>query len=466
MMIETVGLKPAEVETKPKEKMSTRTINDRLCGAILVLNMTGLSSFLAVPFDMHVAHVTLATFLVNIWYLFVKEKAALYVFRKAKMVLWFVFLVGWPVLTILYSPEFTAREIGLRLYYFTLLLVSATFVFLNGFDAFARLSIISFIISGFGLILSIFAERYFLKIALITNSLSDYHGRAFGFFLQPNAAASGVTFIFIALAPKLHSWKPGTRLVAIFCYATCVLITGSRGGLLLSLSVIALYLLHQVQAGSLGNFKVALLFIGALIIVGSLQVVHPVIEEFVSSRIRQINERNVLLERFEIFLKFRLATTDIGSDRSVSARIEVQEQFLEAISERPVLGYGFGANSYLKRTNFFRRSSHNQYLLFSMECGIFYALLFILLVCAMHRHPNRRRIEQALCLQVFTIFVVAVLLKGMVSSSLVHDRAFYVVLGGLLALLRFPERVLDIMTIPPVKKKTREKNIEQALAFD
>jgi len=89
---------------------------DKLFFVVLVLNATGLFSFLAEEFNVSIGVVTGTLFGLNILYLIIKMRYSIALFHKAgiAMLNWFVILLAWPLFTLLYAQSLEIREIGLQ----------------------------------------------------------------------------------------------------------------------------------------------------------------------------------------------------------------------------------------------------------------------------------------------------------------------------------------------------------------
>lgn len=177
---------------------------DMLFCILLLLNLTGLFSFIAPQFRVNIAAVSLVLLFLNCLYIIVNHKIALRIFHKKLTFYWFIFLIIWPLLTIIYAPEINLRAIGIQVYFFTLLLATLVYITRNGFKSFHRIVAVAIVISFFGLILSMFKSDFFQSVSSISGKKSVYQGRAFGFFMQPNRAARNLVFLFIV-------WFAGLR---------------------------------------------------------------------------------------------------------------------------------------------------------------------------------------------------------------------------------------------------------------
>lgn len=418
-------------------------IFDRIFFVVLLLNLTGLFSFIAPLFGVNIAIVSLVLLALNCFYLTVNYKVALRVFRKKHILYWFIFLVCWPLLATTYAQVKNFRELVLQMYYFTLLFATAIYLLRNGFKAFHRLVTVAVAVTIFGLILSLFMEDFFQSVASITYNDLEYGGRAYGFFMQPNQAARNFILLFIAWFAGLRKTKTHIVFLSLLGLLVLVSLTGSRGGFVVAFAAVFLIFINK-SIRVRKPFKILILpkyIITLLLVLGCFLACIPLVLNFLSANLpKQVSSFDVT-DRIKAISQMKLAEEDSKGRSTIAGRLEVFERYLAMIYEHPILGNGFGSTTIFQDEGILGRSSHNQYLEIAFETGVFRLVFYLFLLVAIHIDPRRKRIEQSLHTNSYVQFLTVVVLAGMVSNTVLDSRVLYCVLGCFIAMLISPKTV-------------------------
>ncbi|HEY9161950.1 MAG TPA: O-antigen ligase family protein [Desulfomonilia bacterium] len=410
---------------------------DKLFFVVLVLNATGLFSFLAEEFDVSIAIVTGTLLGLNIFYLIIKLRYSIAVFRMAGigMLNWFVILLVWPLFTLLYAQSLEIREIGLQVYYFTLFSGAAIYTIANGLTSMRRLLAVSLVITIFGMVLNLLAPQYFEAVSYIAGAEVLKEGRVCGFILQPNQLALSLDFMFIAWFMLWGRRRIWLEAAAILIFMLLILLTGSRTGMVSTAIIVIFILMPERNVVS----RRYLLKLGTLM----LALVAGIAA--MKFYLAQINYTDVheddLINRMELMLNFKLGNEDdIKNIGSIQQRIDTQAFYWSLFKESPLFGHGFGAEAYYKESGNIFLSAHSDALKSAMEYGFLYPAVFCLLVLLLYRRKSRREIERFLKVNSIGQFVsITVLLFCM--GSIMDTRTFYIILGMFFAVVYCPRRV-------------------------
>lgn len=407
---------------------------DGLFFIVLVLNATGLFRFIAPQVGVEISTVSIYLLVIHFLYILLRVRYFNTIMNRADMIIWSLLLLALPLMSLFYAPALVMRDIGLQVYYVSLFFAAIVYTLANGLPAMHRVLSVSIIISLIGMILSMTVPAYFESVANLAEVKSTFGGRSYGFFMQPNAAANALCFLFIGWF-ALWKRKNGLLEVAIILILLITMfITGSRTGIVAALLTIMLVLLPSWKrhAGRSGYaLKMGLLSLCLLIgIIGARGYI---------SRHFMTNRDSDLINRVSMLLRFKLSGTEgVLQDTSVQARISAQKVYLSLIKEKPLTGHGLGSETVYTSTGLIDRASHSQILDFALKYGVLYPIAFTWLTLRMWRNRNRVPIEKYFQTKSILQFVVVLLLLLMISDNLLENRVLFVVLGMFLALLHCP----------------------------
>lgn len=410
---------------------------DKLFFFILVLNATGLFTFLAEEFDVSIGIVTGTLLGLNILYLIIKVRYSIAVFHKAGigMLNWLVVLLAWPLFTLLYSPSLEIREIGLQLYYFTLFSGAAIYTIANGLPSMRRLIAISLLLTIFGMVLNLVAPQYFEAVSDIAGAEVLREGRVCGFILQPNQLALSLEFMFIAWFMLWDRKRIWLEVAAIMIFMLLILLTGSRTGMVTAAIIVLFTLMPERKVLS----KRYLLKLGTLMLA---LVVGIIAMKFYLAQINYTDvQEDDLINRMELMLNFKLGNEDKITDiRSMEQRMDAQAVYWSLFKERPLFGHGFGAEVYYLEIGYMLLTAHSDALKDAMEYGFMYPAAFCLLLLLLYRRKSRRAVEgffKANSMGQFVFITVLLFCLG----SIMDTRPFYIILGMFFSIIYYSKRI-------------------------
>lgn len=398
---------------------------------ILVLNVTGLFGFIAPQLGVTIGQVSLALLILNILYLLLMLRYSKMVFRKIGMIEWLFVLLIWPLITALYAPSFEIREIGLQLYYFTLFSGAVVYTVANGLPSMHRLMTVSLVLTIFGMGLNLINPQYFEVVSDMAEAKVLKQARVCGFFLQPNQLAICINLIFVGWF-SLRQWKNAWfEMIVIIMFLLGVLLTGSRTGMLLAVIVVVFVLLPIRRNRKWVINKRYMLKLGTLMIALAVGIFAM---KFYLAQINYTDKKeDELINRMELMLNFKLGNEDNIKDiENVQARVDAQAFYWLLFKERPFFGHGFGAEAYYKEIGNIFMSAHSDTLTFAVEYGVFYPVVFILLLLSIYFKRNRRDIEGVFETNTIGQFI-AVMIPITLVASIRDTRTSYVVLGMMFA---------------------------------
>jgi O-antigen ligase len=412
---------------------------------VLLLNLTGLFAFIAPMLNVNIAAVSLVLLVINCLYIIVNYKITLRIVRKKHIFYWFIFLVLWPLLASMYAPAINYRQLGLQIYYFTLLLAVVIYLLRNGFKSFHHIVAAAAVVTIFGLILSMFTEDYFQSVASITQNDINYEGRAYGFFMQPNQAAMNSILLFVVWFAGLNKTKLIMVLLSSFGLLIFVSLTGSRGGFITAIAAVLLIFIDK-SIRVRKPFKILIspkYIITFLLVFGSFLACVPLLLSFLATNLPEQKGSFKVTARIKAISQMKLAEKDSKGKTTVGRRWEVTKHYYAMICERPILGNGFGSTTILQDKGLLGRSSHNQYLNIAFETGVFCLIFYLFLLVYIYADLGRKRIEQFFHTNSYIQFLTVVALAGMTSHMLLDSRTLYCILGCFLAMLISPKTMID-----------------------
>ncbi len=412
---------------------------DKLFFIVLFLNATSLFRFVAPQLGVSIGLVSIALLLFTLFYLMVKLRYTLPVFLRSGMGGWLLVLLVWPLLTVVYGPAAQPRELGLLFYYFTLFLGTVVYAAANGVPALRRLFALSLVVSLAGMALSMLLPSYFESVAALGEARTHYQGRAFGFFMQPNRLAQSVLLLFIGWF-ALWRWKNTVlEVLLILGFLGAMFVTGSRTAIGLAGITAALIIGYSWRAQILRAryvLRITLLVLCVAVGVAGARLYLSTLDD---------GHGFGLFKRMDTMLSLEfLDRQELVEDKSVQERIETQRVYLALIREKPVLGYGFGADVAMQEDGPIFLSAHSRALTSAMEYGVVYPLAFVLLLVSLYFRHGRRTAHEMFGTNTVTQFVTVLLIMFVMSGGILDFRAFYVVLGLVYAAVSCPNEVFGL----------------------
>jgi hypothetical protein len=415
---------------------------DKLFFLVLVLNATGLFRFLAPQLGVDIGMVSLVLLGLHCCYLMAKERHVVRLLQCAELRCWLFLLLLWPLVTVLYAPAIEVREIALQAYYVSLFCAAVVYTMANGLTAMHRVMTGSLAITVFGLVLSMIMPSYFEAVARLADAQTGYHERAFGFFMQPNSAALGLVILFCGWYSMWKLKKTLWDVVAMVALLALTLVTGSRTGVIIAAVVCGMIVVDAWRVRrEQGSFSSGILYAKAILLVSCMAVGGIWLNQYAASR---SSSHFDLHNRILHLTSFRLSESNVMSDNSLQARLGAQGLYLLLIKERPFFGHGLGAESLYLQDGTLHLSSHSALLACWMQYGMFYPLMFTLLMVRMyfnHRRPGTERLFAAN--SIFQIVGITLLLFAF---GALQERTFFVVLGLFFASIHWPDRVQAVVS--------------------
>jgi len=436
-------------------------IFDKVFTFVLLLNLTGLFSFVAFHLNVEIKIISLVLLALNCLYVIVNHKAALSMFRKKHIFYWFIFLVFWPFLSTIYAPAINFRELGLQVYYFTLMLATSTYLFKNGFKSLHKIITVAFFITIFGLILSMFMGNLFQITGSMDQLNLRFQGRAFGFYMQPNLAAMSINLLFVVWFAGLRKIGTLTMFLSSLGFFVLVILTGSRAGSIVAFAVVLLIFINK---GNRVNkpFKILISpkpIITFFLVLCCFQAFIPLLLVFLKTTLPKRVDNFDVIARIEAISHMKLTEKSSHDTSTVAERLQLLKQYSSEICECPILGKGFGSTTILRAKGILDRRSHNQYLKITFETGIFRLAFYLLLLFSIYIHPRRKRIERLLHTNSYAQFITVVMLEGMVSNTVLDSRLLYCVLGYFIAMLISPQIITDDLALEENSQRPEDTNV-------
>lgn len=414
--------------------MALRSIGDFLFYPIIVIHLTSLFRVLAPLGGTSVAAVSAGLCALVALYAAYRVPTALKLIRARAATRWLVLLLLWPLASLLYAPALDLRVMGLLIYEFLIVLTTVTFVLANGWWVFHRIVGLALLLSVVGLILSRIAPDAFQAAAQLTGERVD-QGRAFGFFLQPNRAGAAFTLMFVVWWLGAGGRRATTTLAAVVSVLVLTGLTGSRGSLFVALCASALTVtLVLRERARVGKVRLSRSLRTAGISVVLITVVGAAFTgvRFAADRL-STSESSQEVGRRLASVTAPEGWSTVLEQQSVAARLAYQAQYVDMLGARPWTGYGLGAATYFQRRGVLLNSSHIVFLEVAFEFGIFYSLSLLVAVASLGRLREAVRGPACDANTMRVAFALIVLALSMFSNTVMTERTFLVLLGGIVA---------------------------------
>ena len=291
------------------------------------------------------------------------------------LILLFLFLI-WPITTMLWAPTHRMRELALQILFFQQILSAILAVRLFQWKVIAKVCFFSFLITCIAIIASWLFPSYFIRLV----DDASFAGRAFGLYGQPNRAGTALTLYFFiwfsGYVPKFQISRLLWFMIAIFT----VLVTGSRGSLLVFVATTAIFLFIEIKGAtrigrmlSSGFRTFGRYVVSGLILLVLLGVSFPIWSD--SALGEQVdNKLNSAIERVTTLFEENVTETDA----SISSRIAIIKVYIDGSLDKPLLGHGLFANQVYIFLGRLPLAAHNTFLHVMHEFGIPYLLVLLL----------------------------------------------------------------------------------------
>ncbi len=203
-------------------------------------------------------------------------------------------------------------------------------------------------------------------ISLNPAQFSHIIGRAAGCFKDPNNCAIVLTFAFIL---TIGIVRPSLKFIYTLWVFLGIILTQSRGGILVFSLLFLLYLYNQTYS------KKSILLVGSVFTALLVVVGFTLFDSIKADLFKAMNSFENIFLRYNQLLTMH--TESFGTD----TRAQILSYYMNLWAQKPILGHGLGAaNYYLFDEGNHSVSSHNQFLFFMVELGLIgFPLLMVFL---------------------------------------------------------------------------------------
>lgn len=265
-------------------------------------------------------------------------------------------------------------------------------------------------------------------------TFSTHKSRSAGFAANANDGARVIVLLCIAAVDwKKNGWQ---NLIVLSLSGLTVLTTLSVGNILLYLSVVGYYLFLSIMGWAEESFlkKVSLMAAVPLLIIF---VIQPLAVNMMESS-DALHDRSTQKRLNQISSLFQGDLSFVENH----SRKDLVDEYWELIFETPLVGRGTGFST---REGIV--GTHNMYLKYWLENGLFGLLIYLSLIAGAFWHFFKLRDKRGL---IFSFFFFV---SGFHSHNILRDRTIIVLLG-ILATLAYLENSKKISSLTLGKKST------------
>lgn len=417
-------------------KFKDRTLLDQLLYVYIALALSNLTVALPQLLNVSLTFVGACEVLFLSFYLFQKKNVFLREHHRGFLLaIIFLFLL-WPLTSVFWSPIIRLREPVLAILFFMQIAAGIIFVRMYSWRSISRLA-------GFVLIFvigTIFASwLYPASFQFMVDR--EFGGRGFGIYGQPNRTGLAIVILFFiwvsGYTPRFYFLKP----LAFVAIILPLVLTGSRGSLLIALICFGIYFLIDIRRGQTVESFIGQKVLSVFVVVGILAF--SWLFAFSSGLLTADRIQNSaffgLFERSLSMFSDRAVTFE--EDASVQGRLYIAQVYFSAVLERPFHGHGLFSVQYGRFVGQLPMAAHNTFLHNAYEFGLFHVIGMIALYfyCGLlfYRMPrtrsaNLRPIGLGICFTAFILFHFhtntifdsrySVLLFGIMLGVLLNDR--------------------------------------------
>ena len=404
---------------------------NRIFEIVLVLNLTGLFSFVGIGVGIPIAYMSAGILLFLLLYLTLHYRQLLWFLQKTDVVFWVLFAFAWPLATVVYAVDPGVRLHAINLYLVALMLATAIWLTRVDVHRAQRVFLAAALITVAGLALSLLRADFFQAVASAADARNAYYGRAFGFFLQPNMAAENMAFLYVLVMIAVGRQSVTMRYTATGIFLVSVLMTGSRGGMLISLALV--FFVHIVAGDFRRRSALAKVGwnIGAIAtVVLAVLAANQVARLTTSIAGAQATGSYNLTDRIDSIRSLDLRSNTSGS---IAARTVALVEHSRGIASRPVHGFGLGGSSHHRDIGRLTHTSHNQYLQVAYDLGLPALAFFAYLLYRNWAAARRSAARWVYGCNPAMVLLLAFALACVFSNSVLNSRVFFATLGAVLA---------------------------------
>jgi hypothetical protein len=425
---------------------------------VVFLNFTNaylmLSGLLSIPFTL-LSYLMMSILALNV---VVYRSVVLKIISERKIFIFYIIIFCViPALGVFLSPYTMIRYIGYNILSALLLLNVVIFIHQEGFRVFKKLVFFSFITTLAGLLVSYIAPELFRKIAnLQASAMNSYgvldvvkvssaeHARAFGFYMQPNVAYTGILFhLYILITAYFNTNFLGRLFLYISAFGA-ILLTGSRGGFVMFFLFVMIIFISEVKNGCRDKFnrKVSLLkFVPSYLILGfSLSLI--VIALMVFGKGSTADEGFNVVQKITSTFFPSQSGYGVSNDISVLSRFDAQIVYLERIFGDffgLIFGNGTGAAKYYRYFGEIPTASHNNFLEMTFAHGIVVSLCMYGFFIFLTASKKSKQFFYAHGYNISWIITVCMFIQSFTINVLFNYRLLPILVGFWLMSLFFPK---------------------------
>lgn len=332
------------------------------------------------------------------------------------------FLVVVPLMVMTFTANLDLRVSLLNLFFFLVFwlsfLVGATYgrVFL------LKVTVAALIFTIVAGLVSTFFFQLFTPFAELTDSKNFYWGRAFGFYLQPNSLAIAINLLYLlvyALSRRVN------LIIYLFPIALVgILAAGSRTNMLGFFIINMCVFIHSLRNSEIELRKPVMRVLASSSLVVVLTAPY-LFEKLSGDEFKYLTER--LVYAIEIVSESG-AGEKVSKDTSVQDRLNYQISYLNAIEKKPFLGYGFGVQEKMIENGVLLGASHNSFLEYLLQGGIFYFFWFLMFALLFWIFLANFK-DRSFAKYAYISFLVFMTFYINFSTTFFSERLVYVVIG-------------------------------------
>ena len=437
---------------KPKKLLNYLSI------LVVFLNFTNaylmLSGLLSIPFTL-LSYIMMSILALNV---VVYRSVVLKVILERKIFIFYIIIFcAIPALGVFLSPYTMIRYIGYNVLSALLLLNVIIFIQQEGFLIFKKLVFFSFITTLAGLLVSYIAPELFRKIAnLQASAMNSYgvldvvkvssaeHARAFGFYMQPNVAYTGILFHLYILTTAYFNTNFFGRLFLYISSFGAILLTGSRGGFVMFFVFIMTIFISEVKNGCRNKFnqKVSLLkYVPSYLVLG-ISLSFIVITLMVFGKGSDSDEGFNVVQKITSTFFPAQSGYGVSNDISVLSRFDAQIVYLERIFGDffgLIFGNGTGAAKYYRYFGEIPTASHNNFLEMTFAHGIVVSLCMYGFFIFLTASKKSKQFFYAHGYNISWIITVCMFIQSFTINVLFNYRLLPILVGFWLMSLFFPK---------------------------
>ena len=437
---------------KPKKLLNYLSI------LVVFLNFTNaylmLSGLLSIPFTL-LSYIMMSILALNV---VVYRSVVLKVILERKIFIFYIIIFcAIPALGVFLSPYTMIRYIGYNVLSALLLLNVIIFIQQEGFLIFKKLVFFSFITTLAGLLVSYITPELFRKIAnLQASAMNSYgvldvvkvssaeHARAFGFYMQPNVAYTGILFHLYILTTAYFNTNFFGRLFLYISSFGAILLTGSRGGFVMFFVFIMTIFISEVKNGCRNKFnqKVSLLkYVPSYLVLG-ISLSFIVIALMVFGKGSDADEGFNVVQKITSTFFPAQSGYGVSNDISVLSRFDAQIVYLERIFGDffgLIFGNGTGAAKYYRYFGEIPTASHNNFLEMTFAHGIVVSLCMYGFFIFLTASKKSKQFFYAHGYNISWIITVCMFIQSFTINVLFNYRLLPILVGFWLMSLFFPK---------------------------